>query len=423
MITSVNSASVNLERNAVGILVGAVLVNTWLVYSGPGPGEIPGLFPLMAVLIALTPLLGNLVNSTTPGSGARYAVMFGLAWLGLSPANMATLIQPDCWRVLFATAGMIAGLVLYERRPEWRRFGVFLLPVLAAAFSHRVALGFGWLLFAYIFLFEEDGRLSTMMWSLARSLPAFLVTLPAFTLPARPASAWPDEILQGARILFQFIAPWASGSALGQDVAAVAVTFLMGVTVYTSRWRHSRAVSFGLGWFLVMIVADPSQPLPASIGLAIAGASIVARIAALTPWTDWRLLSAGCLCFLLLCGAGTIQANVQAFEGAPALDQAATEPAPAESTKRPPAAEEMLSRSLSSYQAGNYQESITLAQAALQIDPNFADAYNNLAAAHAALRQWDEAIAAAQQALRLQPDFPLARNNLNWAVEQKRLGH
>jgi tetratricopeptide (TPR) repeat protein len=83
----------------------------------------------------------------------------------------------------------------------------------------------------------------------------------------------------------------------------------------------------------------------------------------------------------------------------------------------------MLSRSLTLYQEGKFQESIAVAQAALQIDPNSADAYNNIAAAHASLRQWDEAITAAQQALRLQPDFTLARNNLNWALEQKRLGH
>jgi tetratricopeptide (TPR) repeat protein len=141
------------------------------------------------------------------------------------------------------------------------------------------------------------------------------------------------------------------------------------------------------------------------------------------------LLSAAGLFFLLVCGAGTIQRNVQAFEGPLPLDPAApsqaasTPPALTESPGRLVSANQMLSRSLTLYQEGKFQESIAVAQAALQIDPNSADAYNNIAAAHASLRQWDEAITAAQQALRLQPDFTLARNNLNWALEQKRLGH
>ena len=63
---------------------------------------------------------------------------------------------------------------------------------------------------------------------------------------------------------------------------------------------------------------------------------------------------------------------------------------------------------------------IDAARQALALKPDYAEAFNNIAAAHASLRQWDEAIRAAQEALRLRPDFPLARNNLAWAEGESR---
>ena len=82
-------------------------------------------------------------------------------------------------------------------------------------------------------------------------------------------------------------------------------------------------------------------------------------------------------------------------------------------------AEALLSASLRRYQAGDFPGSIDAAKRALQRKPDSAEAYNNIAASLASLRQWDEAIEAAHQALRLKPDFPLARNNLAWAEGEK----
>jgi hypothetical protein len=323
---------------------------------------------------------------------------------------------------------MIAGLVVYQWRPEWRRVGIFLLPVLAAAFFDRATLAFGPLLFAYIFLFEQDGHWPAIPLAVVRSLPALLVSLIALRIPSGPAIALDSKMVQGARTLSAFVAPWAAGGSPGQDASTVAMIFLAGVAVYTAIWRHTRAVSFGLWWFLAAILIVPSEPLLASIGLALAGASVIARVAALTPGQDLRVVAAGCLCFLLVCGAEIVQRNVQAFEGMPPQGQATLTPpassAPAaQPATHPPAAQQILNLSASLYQAGKYPEAIAMAQKALQVDPNYAEAYNNIAAAHASLRQWDEAIAAAQEALRLQPGLTLARNNLNWALEEKRLGH
>ena len=90
-----------------------------------------------------------------------------------------------------------------------------------------------------------------------------------------------------------------------------------------------------------------------------------------------------------------------------------TRPAPAES------AENYLNLSRSYSKAGRFQDSLDAAAKAIQLKPDYAEAWNNEAAAYEDLHRWDEAIAAAQQALRLKPDFQLAKNNLVYAIEQK----
>jgi tetratricopeptide (TPR) repeat protein len=75
--------------------------------------------------------------------------------------------------------------------------------------------------------------------------------------------------------------------------------------------------------------------------------------------------------------------------------------------------------SLSQYRQGRYSQAIESAKKALAFEPDNADAYNNIGAAYAAMRQWDDAIRYDEKAVALRPDFQLARNNLAWARAQK----
>jgi len=75
--------------------------------------------------------------------------------------------------------------------------------------------------------------------------------------------------------------------------------------------------------------------------------------------------------------------------------------------------------SLQQYRGGKYRESIASAEAALKLRPGYAEAYNNIAAGHNALREWDDGIAAAQEAVRLNPNLQIAKNNLAYAMGEK----
>jgi tetratricopeptide (TPR) repeat protein len=82
-------------------------------------------------------------------------------------------------------------------------------------------------------------------------------------------------------------------------------------------------------------------------------------------------------------------------------------------------ADQLVNLSLHHFQRGSYGECIDTARQALALRPDYAEAYNNMAAAYAARGDWDDAIQAAHAALRLNPALQLARNNLAWAEREK----
>jgi protein O-mannosyl-transferase len=78
-----------------------------------------------------------------------------------------------------------------------------------------------------------------------------------------------------------------------------------------------------------------------------------------------------------------------------------------------------IDSSFESFNAGRYDEAIAFGRAGLRIDPDSADAYNNIAVAYAGLGNWDAAIQNIKQALLIEPEYRLARNNLAWYVREK----
>jgi len=104
----------------------------------------------------------------------------------------------------------------------------------------------------------------------------------------------------------------------------------------------------------------------------------------------------------------------------PADPQAAATAAPLAPLATTP--EFFLARSLAEYQMGRYRDSIASAQRAVALRSGYAEAFNNIAAGHIALGEWDAGIAAAEEALRLNPTLAIARNNLAYARAQKAAG-
>jgi tetratricopeptide (TPR) repeat protein len=108
------------------------------------------------------------------------------------------------------------------------------------------------------------------------------------------------------------------------------------------------------------------------------------------------------------------KAAAMAGPAKPAGENAAAEPPVAA-----PTAEGFLNDSLALYRVGKYIESIAASREALRLKPNYATAWNNIAAAYNAMHDWDNAIAAGEMAVSFDPSSELARNNLALAKAQK----
>jgi dolichol-phosphate mannosyltransferase len=133
-----------------------------------------------------------------------------------------------------------------------------------------------------------------------------------------------------------------------------------------------------------------------------------------------RNTALGLFCFLALTACGFFSNNLstQAASKSGSAQAQASAATPNYSTLT---ATQWLNLSRAYYLDGKYLEAIGAAQTALHLKPDFAEAYNNIGAAYAAMRLWDPAIQADQQAVQLQPTMQLARNNLAWALTQKTL--
>jgi tetratricopeptide (TPR) repeat protein len=69
--------------------------------------------------------------------------------------------------------------------------------------------------------------------------------------------------------------------------------------------------------------------------------------------------------------------------------------------------------------AGKFEECLSKLQAALDIRPTYAEAYNNKAYAYIGLNRLDDAIGAWQEAVRLKPDYTIAKKNLAQAIADR----
>jgi hypothetical protein len=159
--------------------------------------------------------------------------------------------------------------------------------------------------------------------------------------------------------------------------------------------------------------------LAALTGIGFAAAWLAAKAAApLARLHPWAVPLAGCL-LLTACGTNGSQKapTPPPQSGVPVMASATTDAA----VNPNMTAEQWLNLSLAAYRGGHFLECIGAAQTAIRLKPDYAPAWNNIAAAYSSLHLYDLAIPAAQEALRLDPSSTLARNNLNWAVEQKRL--
>lgn len=90
-----------------------------------------------------------------------------------------------------------------------------------------------------------------------------------------------------------------------------------------------------------------------------------------------------------------------------------------DNVKQNPSADNYVLLSLAFYNNAQYLESAMAAKAATNIQPNYANAWNNICAAYNKIGEWDSALVAGQRAVELNPTNELSKNNYIYAQQQK----
>jgi tetratricopeptide (TPR) repeat protein len=214
----------------------------------------------------------------------RRVALFATAWYGLHPAMAETVNYIIQRADLYSTLGVVTGILVYARAPNLRKYGLYLLPFVAAVLSKAPALIFPAILFVFIWLFEEDPGGQRLARALLRCIPALLLGagLAYFTSAMTPKefnpgvpSAYAYRITQplvALRYFQTFLMPgnltadtdhtpvpsiWSDWAWTG----FVFVLALIALAVLSSKRREWRPVAFGLWWFLLALVPTSIFPL------------------------------------------------------------------------------------------------------------------------------------------------------------------
>ena len=213
-----------------------------------------------------------LMDAAAPRAANRYIALFAVLWYGLHPAIAETVNYIIQRADLYATLGVIAGMVIYIRFPALRKFGIYLLPVILGAMSKATAVVFGGILLVYIFLFEEDAQWNRWRPTILRSLPALAVSavlavmnikltsktyLPSTMPSAMYWATQPYVLMKYVRSLF--LPLWLSAdtdlnpfTGFTDPLAIVGILFclaLLGVAFWSIKRRELRPIAFGIFWY------------------------------------------------------------------------------------------------------------------------------------------------------------------------------
>lgn len=250
-------------------------------------------FAWYLLLLALMYLLfARIINSSQPGPNACYVALFAVTWYGLHPVNAETINYVIQRADLYATLGVVAGLVIFCYWQIGRRFGLYLVPVMAGALAKPVALVFPALLILYVLLCGEhqfDEKSKTITWarvcaSVRTCLPAlaacailgiFEVAMTPTTFEAGSPSHiqyWLTQPIVAFHYFKSFFLPTELSadtdrqlvSNIFNETSVIGLAFLSGLVFAiraSLRFREMRPLAFGLLWFLIALVPTSLFPL------------------------------------------------------------------------------------------------------------------------------------------------------------------
>jgi tetratricopeptide (TPR) repeat protein len=245
---------------------------------------------LVATGVMLFLLYRALFESTGAGHWSRWAALFAAALFCVHTANTQTANYISARSELLSGLGVLGGFLVYIHRPEWRRYYLYLIPVILGALAKTPAVMFAPLLLAYVLLIERQLSLGDLFtrraWPKVRGAllsvaPVFLFggLLYAFVEGMNP----PGQSYGGAgRMQYLATQAWVwvryvrlffvpTGLTADSDLRGItswtdprlAAGLLLLAASLVALWRASRScelrpVAFGIAWFWIALIPSSS---------------------------------------------------------------------------------------------------------------------------------------------------------------------
>ena len=323
---------------------------------------------------------------------SEWIALVATALYGLHPVCAETVNYIVQRGDLLSTLGVVAGLVLYIRKPALRRYGLYLIPVVIAALVKPPALVFPVLLAAYVALFEPRARVAReVLPSIAMAIVIALwlsrMTPPTATTGASDAARylWTQPFV-ALRYFSMFF--WPAGLSADNDWPLVSGPYdsrsvLGGIFIaallvaISACWRRqsTKPIAFGLAWFLVALLPTSLTPLAEvandhrmffpfiglSLAVTVAASLMLARLAA----TSSRFaIGAGVMAIVLLGETAGVYARNEVWRTDETLWRDVTE-------KSPRNGRGWMNYGLTLMSRGDYAGALAAYERALPLTPNY----------------------------------------------------
>ncbi|HWB64085.1 MAG TPA: hypothetical protein VG603_11280, partial [Chitinophagales bacterium] len=275
----------------------------------------------------------------------KYFALLGCAWYGLHTANAETINYIISRSDILSTLSIIGSFTWYVAAPKQRKYFLYLIPVSIGCFAKETSIMFAPALVAYDYIVEKQKKLSDIfsvqgisnfLKSIVSGLPAlaaciffsgiaFVMTRkhePGGTSPLLYALTQPYIILHYVVEFFFPVGLTADTDlplirGLSDDRIYIGLAFLTGLIVLafkTSETKEWRPFSFGIIWFLLMLlptssfiplaeVTNDHRVFLPYIGLIFSMVCLVANLYYFTL-KDKQLIRTGMIALLLVAFGG-----------------------------------------------------------------------------------------------------------------------
>jgi len=270
-----------------------------------------GFYLLQGVLLYL--LVIRIFNFSPPNNiSNKYFALFATGWYMLNTANADTINYISSASDSVSTCWLLAAMVTYIYKPQWRRYGVYLLLAAIGILFKQSVLAFAGLLPVYHYIFEsgKESFSKRVTKTVIQSVPAIIVCAILYEVQAKLTSTTYitggrpfNYIITQPYIMLHYFLNFFYPTSLSADtdwqaldsvadyrfwLGLIFIGLLVFIVIRQLSRKQNLPIAFGLAWFVITLlpssltplaeVMNDYRPFVAYVGLAIAASWFIYQL-------------------------------------------------------------------------------------------------------------------------------------------------